>query len=397
MTVTATELAPGSLQGRKIIIVHSTLELAGAERQSVHLARYLRGSLGARVEFWGFSNAGALAQLCESDGFSWRLLPLRWSGGRLRRLMTALRFARELNRAQPTVLLPYTTLPNVLCALSWRLAGARFCIWSQRAAHPFVLGSRLEKAALRLAPCVVSNSRHAAADLATRHGLPQDTIHVIPNGVSLDEPQLSRAEWRQRLGIEAETTVAAMLAVVRSDKDHDTVLRAWRRLLDRAESAKPAPVLLLAGRLADEELRAKALAFDLGLGSNVRFLGHVEDISGLLTASDLAVFATTHEGVPNGILEAMAKGLMVVACDHPGIREALGDDQAEFLAGPRDPEALAACLARAARDPALRQRVGQRNREVVARDFSVAKMCHANASLIVNALQGSGGRGGRRS
>src|SRR2546422_3401192 len=47
----------------------------------------------------------------------------------------------------------------------------------------------------------------------------------------------------------------------------------------------------------------RSLAFDLGLGKSVHFLGQVTDVSGLLAASDLAVFSSRSEGSPNGVLE----------------------------------------------------------------------------------------------
>src|SRR6185436_1820447 len=143
------------------------------------------------------AQAGALAKKCDDEGFRWRLVPFDWAPGRVRRIWSLLRFARELRGSHPTVVLPYTALPNVVCNLTWRLAGARFCMWNQRAAHPYLRGSRLEALALRSAPCIVSNSEHAARELAVLHGLAADRIRVIRNGVELERSADGRDAWRE--------------------------------------------------------------------------------------------------------------------------------------------------------------------------------------------------------
>ena len=130
----------------------------------------------------------------------------------------------------------------------------------------------------------------------------------------------------------------------------------------------------------------KALCFDLGLGNSVRFLGFVDDVPGLLGAVDLCVFSSKAEGVPNGVLEAMAAGLAVAAIDDPSIREALGPEGDPWLAPPGDPDALAALILDLAAHPETRERLGDANRERIQAEFSVRAMCEQTSSLIERAL-----------
>ncbi len=76
------------------------------------------------------------------------------------------------------------------------------------------------------------------------------------------------------------------------------------------------------------------------------------------------------EGTPVAVLEAGATGLPVVATRHPGIDEAVIDEQTGFLVEERDTEGMAERMLRLAREPALARRLGQAAQERVRAEFS---------------------------
>ena len=371
------------LRDKRVIILHVSLELGGAERQSLLLAKYLVDHCGAEVQVWGFRDEGATARLCEQLGIPWRIVDFEWPRGRISKLRSLVQFTRTLRRARPDVLLPYTPMPNVVCSLVWKWTGATCCIWNQRAVAPYRCGTLIERLAVRNARLFVSNSEHGADFLRSHYRLSADSVHVIPNGVSVEPPLQSRKVWRRRLGIEEHCFVACMVAVLRSNKDHATLLRAWRLVVDRLQDSGQPAVLLLAGRLDNAHEAAKALAFDLELGRSVRFLGHVDDIAGLLAGGELAVFSTHHEGVPNGVLECMAAGLAVVSTDHPGVREALGPKADQVLAPPGDESKLAELILDMAADRQKRELLGAANRLRIQQDFNPKVMCERMVRLIL--------------
>ena len=126
---------------------------------------------------------------------------------------------------------------------------------------------------------------------------------------------------------------------------------------------------------------AKALAYDLDLGSSVRFLEDVVDVAGLLGASDIGVLSSGSESAPNALLESMAVGLPVAATDVPGIREIVPAGQDRYLGPPRDHEQLAAVLVELIGDAALRERLGHANQEHI-RSRSSVPAARGMASLI---------------
>jgi len=177
-----------------------------------------------------------------------------------------------------------------------------------------------------------------------------------------------------------------MVANLTIYKDHLTLLKAWRLVVDRLSSRGRRAVLVLAGRFEETHAALEQLGAELGLRQSLAFLGGVADISGLLRAVDLGVFSSRSEGCPNGILECMAAGLAVVATEIPGIREAVGPDGDRFLAPPGDAGALATQIVRLALKPELRAQVGELSRGRIQAEFSPSQSCRKTSEIISGQL-----------
>jgi glycosyltransferase involved in cell wall biosynthesis len=375
------------LEGRRIVFVLNYAVLGGAERQSLLLASHLAEREGAEVAVCALTDAeGTAATLFRERGIPWHTAPLSWTDSPSSKVHSLLRLAARLRRLRPDVLMPYCAVPDVACGLVWPLTGASLCVWNQQDVNPStrVSGSTLHRA-VRRTPRFVGNSRHAA-EFVIALGAPRQHVQVIHTAVELAEPQADRSTWRDRLGLTEDDFVVCSLAHLHRFKDHDTLLRAWRIASDELAGEDRGAVLLLAGRPAGAEDQAKALAFDLHLGSSVRFLGEVHDVSGLLGAADLGVLSSRAEGCPNAVLECMAAGLAVAGTDIPGLREPLGDDGSGLLARPGDAEGLAGAFVKAARDPDLRRVLGERNRRRADEEFTLERAVEARVALFREGL-----------
>jgi glycosyltransferase involved in cell wall biosynthesis len=135
----------------------------------------------------------------------------------------------------------------------------------------------------------------------------------------------------------------------------------------------------------------------LGVSESVRFLGSVEDVSGLLGAVDLGVFSSRSEGCPNGVLESMAAGLPLVATDVPAIRSVVGARGEAQLATMGDVEGFAHRIAAFAADPALSAAMGAENCTRVRESFGPERMCERMSGILARALMGQPTRPGRAS
>lgn len=373
------------LAGKRILIVLGCLDLGGSERQAIQLADGLIRQQKAAVQVWGFRPPGRAAELCDQLGVPWRSVKEPWGPGLLRWPGMVWNLARLLRQQRPDILLPYTSFPNVVCGLAWRWTGARVCIWNQRDAGRN-LDSPAAPWAIRNTPLFLSNSQVGAKTLISRFRVRPERVRVVRNGVRLLPAQRDRNQWRTRLEVGESCFLACMLANLHPYKDHATLLRAWRLVVDRLGQQRRTATLLLAGRL-DAAEGLQALARELQLEDKVRFLGPVEDVSGLLAAVDLGVYCAKDDGCPNGVLECMAAGLPVVGADAPGIREAVGPAGFPWLAPPGDAAALADRIVTLAEDRAEATRLAQYQRERVERQFGIERMMEETASLFQTAWE----------
>lgn len=373
-----------TLKGRRIVFVLGNLELGGAERQALMLARYLSAQEQATVEVWGFNTAGPVAKLCEDQGIRWRVVPHPFKANFLKRLISVAQIAWLLRRARPDILLPYTFVPNTVCGLVWKWTGAQLCVWNQRDEGIVVPRAWWERWAVKRTPQFVANSRAGASFLIDKLGVDRSKVRVIQNGIEALQPGLDHRAWRERLEIDEASFAACMIANLHANKDHETLLKAWRLVVSNFDQRGRSAVLVLAGRHYGAYESLVELTRELGIENSVRFTGQVSDVAGLLSAVDIGVFSSRSEGCPNGVLECMAAGLAVVATDIDGVREALGASGNQLLAPPGDAERFARLILKVAEDPTLRSTVGARNQKRIKEQYDSQRMCEDTASLLVS-------------
>ena len=118
----------------------------------------------------------------------------------------------------------------------------------------------------------------------------------------------------------------------------------------------------------------KGLAADLGVAERVTFLGEVRDIPALLGRARMFVQPSLSEGIPLTVLEAMARGLPVVATRVGGLPEVVVDGETGLLVPAADPPALAQAVLSLWRDPDAAGRMGEAGRKRVERVFDVRRM-----------------------
>ncbi|MCC6574758.1 MAG: glycosyltransferase [Planctomycetes bacterium] len=371
----------GALSGKRVIVVLPSLELGGSERQALLLARWLRDREGAEVQVWGKGPSGRASDLCDEAKLPWRAVEMELRVGRWTLFWNLRRFAKLVREARADILLPYTTGPNVFCGATWRKAGAKACVWNQRDEGRRLGVQAIDAKAAHNTPVLVSNSQHAADVVKEALGVRE--VRVIHNGVELAPPLRDRADWRAQLKAGSGQFVATMVANVHGYKDHTTLIRAWRAVVDVLGSRA---VLALAGKPGDKQAEVEALIVQFKLTGDVVLLGQVADVSGLLAASDIGVFSSHKEGCPNGVLECMAAGLAVAGTDIPGIREAVGDAGKPWLAPENDDHVLSERIIALAQDVDARKEAGEANRARIAAEFSPEKMCRETVQAIKDSM-----------
>lgn len=174
---------------------------------------------------------------------------------------------------------------------------------------------------------------------------------VLVHGIDLDEARASRgreAAVRAELGIAESQPIVLMVANHRGEKAWEVMLRAAVSVRER----HPDVVFLGAGH-GPLQLEHERLHATLGLGSTFRILGFRDDVAALLDAADVFALSSRQEGLPVALMEAMSRGLPVVATAVGGLPDVVGES-AGILVQPEDPAALAGALCRVLDDTELR-------------------------------------------
>ena len=201
-------------------------------------------------------------------------------------------------------------------------------------------------------------------------------------GVALERfrAPVDRSAVRAALGLGDSDAVVITVGEHSVRKNHETVLSAVAPL--------PGVHVLLCG-VGERHEALEAQARALGMADRTHFLGFRRDVPELLAASDVFVFPSLQEGLPVAQMEAMAAGLPCVVSDVRGNRDLIARGEGGFLRAPRDARGFSEDIARLLEDPALRTRMGERNRREMEK-YGLEAVLSQMAALYLGQLEARG-------
>lgn len=215
--------------------------------------------------------------------------------------------------------------------------------------------------------------------LAEHLGVPRERVAVIPNGVDTRRfaPLPDVASIRRELGLGLTDPVVGIVAALRPEKNHEMFLRVAAQVVRELPSAR----FLVVG---DGPCRAalEQQSQDLGLSSNVQFLGTRTDVPRVLAAMDVFTLTSHNEANPVSILEAMSVGRSVIATNVGSIHEAVTNAETGYLVPPGDENQFAARLLELLNAPLQCHFMGAAGREKVVRKWSVEVMISGYERLL---------------
>jgi len=225
----------------------------------------------------------------------------------------------------------------------------------------------------RWADAVVVPSEGVANDLAAFASLSREQIRVVPNPIVTPEmARLARPQPDHPWFTQGAPPVILGVGELSERKDFATLVRAFARLRPR----RPCRLVILGeGRRRGELER---LAADLGVANDVSLPGFAPNPYPYMARAAAFALTSRWEGLGIVLVEALALGTPVVACDCPsGPREVLADGRHGPLVPVGDDVALAEALAGLLAHPPPREVL-----QAAAQPFSAEVSARAYAAAL---------------
>jgi glycosyltransferase involved in cell wall biosynthesis len=294
---------------------------------------------------------------------------------RVRRLRQAIR------DSQPDVVISFMTSTNVLALMAARPERVPVIV-SERADpshYPTpAVWDRLRRFTYPWASAIVVQTpevgRWASGFMRT------ESVNIIPNfAVAPPDEMRTNGDITASQTATARPGVRQVIGMGRLDdqKGFDLLIRAFAI----CRTGRPGWQLTILGE-GEKRGEFEALARQLDVASEVRFVGRVEDTATHLREADLFVLSSRYEGFPNALLEAMALGLPVVATDCPsGPAHIVRNGIDGLLVPTEDVRALATAMAALMDDEGRRTAMGLRATSVTER-FNVHRIMATWETLL---------------
>jgi glycosyltransferase involved in cell wall biosynthesis len=348
-------------------VAHVTLglDVGGQEKLLVEFARHAdRGRFD--LHFVSLSTRGVLAADLEACG--WPVTALESPSGLRPGIIYKL--TKLFRQLRIDVVHTHDDRPNIYGVPAAYLAGVRQIIHTRHSQGTSL--SKRQAFLVRLA--ALGNDRFVcisddSARLAIRRGISARRVKVLHNGIDLDRFTCCGPN---------PIGPAVLVARLAPEKDVGTLLHAAALIIRERHDFR----LHIAGDgVCRPEL--EALAAQLGLKGYVTFLGAVREIPALLARARLFVLSSITEGISLTLLEAMARGLPVVATRVGGNPEVVADGETGLLVSARDPGALANAMLGLWAQADIGVRMGLAGRQRVEQHFDVRRMVADYETLYV--------------
>ena len=215
--------------------------------------------------------------------------------------------------------------------------------------------------------------------------LPNRKVQHIPNGVDCEFFARAPLEGMPAGFVkDPQEVVIGTVAPLRAEKNIARLIRNFARLLEvRSESSGNPLRLLLVGD-GSERPALETLVQELGIGEQVVFAGHCEEIEKLLGWIDVFAMTSDTEQMPNSILQAMAAGRAVASVDVGDVKAMLPEDSQAFVTPRTDDDAFLGSLENLVNQTPLREKIGAANR-AHAREVYAAERMFASYEKVFDA------------
>jgi N-acetyl-alpha-D-glucosaminyl L-malate synthase BshA len=193
----------------------------------------------------------------------------------------------------------------------------------------------LMKFSIESSDVVTSVSEFLKRETCITYGVEKDII-AIPNFIDTDVFHPTDSKNLKKLLAPNGEKILIHVSNFRAVKRVKDAIKAFKIVLDAGVKAK----FLLVGDGPDRA-ECEALARELGIWQQTRFLGKQAELASILSVSDIFIIPSGNESFGLSALEAMACGVPVISSDVGGLSEVNVDGETGYIVKVKDVDALA--------------------------------------------------------
>lgn len=230
---------------------------------------------------------------------------------------------------------------------------------------------------------VVTTGEKLREHVLERTGLPADKVQSVPTGVDVEcfRPSDKQAA-REQCGLPQEKIIIGIVATLRSWKGHVYLVDAIARL------QRQYVLLLIVGEGPNLPNIEEAIAKH-GVKDQVLFVGQQVDVVPWMQAMDIFVLPSyANEGVPQGLMQAMACGLPVVSTPVGSITELVRDGENGLIVPERNVEKLSEALETLLANTGKCDSLGQLALSFVREHYSSQNMLQSMTQIFQKVITG---------
>jgi glycosyltransferase involved in cell wall biosynthesis len=204
---------------------------------------------------------------------------------------------------------------------------------------------------------------------------------VINNGI--DQKKFNRQRpsenIRKELNVGENELLILFIARFTEHKQPLILIKAFYE----AVKIIPGIRLLMVGD-GDQKEKALQMVKELSMNERIIFQPFRQDVPAVLAAADIYVLPSLWEGLPIGLLEAMAMGKAIVATNVDGTREIINDHQNGLLTEAGDVPALTNALVELCQNDSLRKKLEISAPQIVNEQFNAVNMTKKIEDIYLN-------------
>ncbi len=238
----------------------------------------------------------------------------------------------------------------------------------------------------------VQSSMQAELLLKIQPGL---NIIIAPNGVDTEKfspvnSQEEKDQLRETLDLPVGAKIITSVGAIHPRKGTDLLIEAWAKVV----SKYPYLNLVLLGPRYDLS-RTELSAFkekinqsinQSNMSENIHLLGAVDNVEAYLKASDMFVFASEREGMPNAVIEAMSVSLPIVLTPFIGLSKEMGLAGKHFLLAERSSDSLVEHIVTLMNDGTLCTQLAANGRKWILTNMTIKQSANQHSDVYLSCI-----------